>query len=381
MKTLPKPDTKNQIINTHPEIELLLSCVNPDINDANTERIKTLVKQNIDWQYLTQTADKHAVLSLLYSRINNICPEAVPELILKQWRYSFQSIAQRNLHLTGELVNLLKLLKQQDIVALPYKGPVLATLIYKNVALRRFGDLDIIVQQKDIFAVRELLITQGYRPDKEMTDVELVKYLNSRTQHTYDFIHEDKNVFLEIHWRIAPKYAAHIAAKDLWSDLEPFSLAGTTINNLPLEDWLPILCVHGSRHIWERFSWLCDIAMLIYKNPDINWDKVVKQAEIWGCQRMLFLGLYMVHDLFGISLPAEIWQQIKKVEPILKGIAPQVYNQLFAEVRTSEKFMGRTLYHIQVRERFSHKVLYLQSFIPWLLKGKKQVFDKLNFWD
>ncbi len=376
MKTLSKPNTKSQIINTNPEIELLLSSLNPNINDATTERIKALAKQNIYWQCLTQTADRHGVLSLLYSRINNICPEAVPEPVLNQWRRSFQYIAQRNLFLTGELVNLLKLLKNQDIVALPYKGPVLATLVYKNVALRRFGDLDIIVQQKDIFAVRELLIAQGYRPNIEMTDAELVKYLNSKTEHTYDFVHKDKNVFLEIHWRIAPKYITSIEAKDLWPDLEPFSLAGTTINNLPLEDWLPILCVHGSRHVWERLSWLCDIATLIDKNPDINWDKVVHQANIWGCQRMLFLGLYMAHDLFGVSLPAEIWQQMKKVEPIVKGIAPQVYNQLFADVRTSDKFMGRTFYHIQVRERLNHKVLYLQSFIHWLVKGKKALVEK-----
>ena len=376
MKTLSKPDTKNQIINTRPEIELLLSSLNPDINDAVTERIKASITGNIDWQYLTQTADRHGVLSLMYSRLNSICPEVVPQSVLNQWRRSFQYVAQRNLFLTGEVVNLLKLLKQENIVALPYKGPILATLIYNNVALRRFGDLDIIVQQKDIFAVRELLIAQGYRPDKEMTDAELVKYLNSNTEHTYDFVHNDKNIFLEIHWRIAPKYITPIAAKDLWQDLEPFSLAGTTINNLPLEDWLPILCVHGSRHVWERLSWLCDIATLIHKNPEINWEKVVQQANLWGCQRMLFLGLYMAQDLFGVNLPPEIRQQMKKVEPIVKSIAPQVYEQLFDEVRTSDKFMGRTLYHIQVRERLNHKILYIQSFIYWLVKGKKKIVKK-----
>ena len=272
MNTLSKLDTKNPIINNHPEIELLLSAVNPNFNDATTERIKALVKQNIDWQYLTQTADKHGVLSLLYSRINSICPKAIPESVLNQWHKSFQFIAQRNLFLTGELVNLLKLLKEKNIVALPYKGPVIATLIYNNVALRRFGDLDIIVQKKDIFAVRELLIAQGFLPKREMTDAELVKYLNSKREHTYDFIHEQKSIYLEIHWRIAPKYVCPIEAEDLRQDLEPLSLAGTTINNLPLEDWLPILCVHGSRHVCERFSWLCDIATLIHHNPQIFWE-------------------------------------------------------------------------------------------------------------
>ncbi|NJN10979.1 MAG: nucleotidyltransferase family protein, partial [Richelia sp. RM1_1_1] len=117
-------------------------------------------------------------------------------------------------------------------------------------------------------------------------------------------------------------------------------------------------------------------ATLINKNPNINWQKVVQQADIWGCQRMLFLGLFMSHELFGVDLPPEIWQQIKKVEPIVKGIAPQVYQQLFATVRTSDKFMGRTFYHIQVRERLNHKILYIQSFIYWLVKGKKELVGK-----
>ena len=134
MKTISKLDTKNQIINTHPEIELLLYSVNPNLNDATTERIKALAKENIDWQYLTETADKHRVLSLMYSRLNRICPEAIPQSFLNQWRWSFQLVAQRNLFLTGEVVNLLNLLKKQNIVALPYKGPVIATLIYNNVA-------------------------------------------------------------------------------------------------------------------------------------------------------------------------------------------------------------------------------------------------------
>lgn len=362
-------------MNTHStEIELLLSCLKPDINDANSQSIKALIKQTIDWQYLTQISTRHGLLSLMYSRLNNICSDAIPEDLLNQWRSSFHINAQLNLFFTGELVNLLNLLNKQNIVALPYKGPVLAALIYNNIALRRFCDLDIIVQQKDVFSVRELLIAEGYRPKIEMTDEQLIKYLNSKTEHTYDFIHNNKNIYLEIHWRIAPKYTCPIEAKDLWQDLQPFSLASTTINNLPLEYWLPILCVHGSRHIWERLSWLCDIATLIHKNPDINWVKVIQLADNWGCKRMLLLGIFMAHDLFGVELPSDMSQQINKIEPIVSSIVPQVYKQLFASGITSDKFMGRTLYHLKIRERLNHKILYIQSFIYWLVKIKMGLF-------
>ena len=58
MTTLSKPDIQNPITNNRPEIELLLSCVNPEINDGVIEGIQVLVKQNIDWQYLTEIANK-----------------------------------------------------------------------------------------------------------------------------------------------------------------------------------------------------------------------------------------------------------------------------------------------------------------------------------
>ncbi|MEI2581626.1 nucleotidyltransferase domain-containing protein [Scytonema sp. PRP1] len=370
MKTLSKLNIKNQAIHAVPEIELILCCVRPQVDDATTARIKSLVKENnIDWQKFVQKAHSYSVVSLVYTRLNTICPEFVPEPTLAELRSFFQAIAARNLFLTGELVKLLSLMQEQGIVAVPYKGPVLASLIYGNVALRQFGDLDIIVEQKDIFAVKKLLLAQGYRCKVNMTYAEEIAYLQCKTQHTYDFIHDDKQIFIEVHWRIAPKYVSPIEPQHLWKDLEPFSLAGTTVSNLPNEDWLPILCVHASRHIWTRLACLCDIATLIQNNPNLNWEKVLKQANAWGCRRILFLGLFLAHHLLEVVLPEEIWQQVK-AERRVTTLLPQVYNQLFHEVTSSDRFLGRTLYHIQIRERLQDKVLYFQSFFYWLMTAR-----------
>lgn len=370
MQTLSKLDHKNQSIKTSSEIELILCSVRTHLDSATTDRIKALVQEDIDWEDLLQTADTHGVIPLMYTRLNSICPEAIPKSALNQMREMFHAIAQHNLFLTGELIKLLSLLKEQGIVAVPYKGPVLASFIYGNLALRQFGDLDIIVQPQDIFAVKKLLQDQGYRPNVEMTHAKEIAYLQAKTEHTYDFIHDDKRIFIEIHWRIAPKYISPIEPKDLWQDIEPFSFASTTVSYLPLEDWLPILCVHGSRHMWEKLSWFCDIATLIHNHPNLNWEKVLRTANAFGCRRALFLGLFLAHDFLGVVLPTEIWQQVQ-AEPKISVLAPLVYNQLFDEVKTSNKFLGRTLYHIHVRERLQDKGLYIESFLHWLMTGAK----------
>ncbi|ARV58403.1 hypothetical protein BZZ01_06910 [Nostocales cyanobacterium HT-58-2] len=369
MKTLPKFNTQNQVIHAYPEIDLILCCVRPQVDHATSARIKTLIKENsINWQKLVQKARSYSVVSLVYTRLSTICPESVPESTLEQLRHFFGAIAQRNLFLTRELIKLLSLMQEQGIVAVPYKGPVLALSVYGNVALRQFGDLDIIVQPTDLFAVKKLLLAQGYRCKVNMTHAEEISYLQSKSEHTYDFIHDDKQIFLEIHWRIAPKYVSPIEPQHLWKDLEAFSLAGTTVSYLPKEDWLPILCVHASRHIWTRLACLCDIATLVENNPDLNWEKVLQQANDWGCRRILFLGLFLAHSLLGVALPEEILQLVKS-DSTITLLVPKVYNQLFDDVKTSDKFLGRTLYHIQVRERLYDKVLYLQSFFYWLMTG------------
>jgi Uncharacterised nucleotidyltransferase len=370
MKVLSQPNTQHQHINTSLEIELILNCVRPQVDDAVTNRIKALMKEDIDWEKLLEVARQNSLIPLLYSRISNTSLEAVPELALAQLRSRYHLIAQRNLFLTGELLKLLALLKQQGIVALPYKGPILAATIYGNVAMRSFCDLDIMVEQQDIFSVKKLLIAEGYRPNIEMTNAELINYLNTKTEHTYDFIHDKKNILVEVHWRFTPKYISPIEPKDLWENLQLFSFAGTTVNNFSLEDYLPILCVHGSRHIWQRLAWLCDIATLVHNNPNLNWEKVIQRANFWGCKRRLCLGILMVHRLFEVTLSEQIWHSISE-DASINNLVPQIYDEIFGEVKTSDKFMGTTLYHIQTRERLQDKFLYVQSFANWLIKGSK----------
>ncbi len=372
MQLLADSDPKKQKINLSPdispnispEIELLLYALYPEMEDPILQKIKVLAQKEIDWKFFLKTAYRHGVAPLLYSRINNNCPEYIPEPVLREIRSIFYANAQHNLFITGELIKILSLLQKQNITAFPYKGPVLANSIYGNVGMRRFCDLDIMVQPKDIFAVKELLISLGYQPKRKMDRVQELAYLRSKNQHTYDFIDEPKKILVEVHWRLGPKVFTEIKPDDFWQHLAPINLSNITTLTLPPEYYLPILCVHGSRHIWTKLAWLCDIATLIYTNPNLNWERVIHNSENWQCKRILFVGILLTKTLFEVNLPAEIYKQIKS-DKIIEKIIPLVYAQLFDNVRTSEKFLGRTLYHLQTRERLQDKLLYLQSFINW----------------
>ena len=369
MNTLPAAAETVLKFSDRPTESLLLRCISPQTDGQTIQQIQTLAQAEVDWQALAQLAKAHRVVPLLHNRLSSVCPEAVPAPLLKSLRSYCKSIAIRNLSTTAELRRLLALMESKGIDTLPYKGPVLTKMLYKDLEMRQFGDLDIVIQPEDMQSVEKLLIADGYRPYfGEKTAAELDAYMKSKNEHTYDFYHDRKKIFIEIHWRFWPSFFSSVNPRDVWHRREPAELAGITVSNFKVEDYLIILCMHGSRHQWERLSWLCDIALLLQKYPNIDWQQMFKLAEQWGAKRMLGLGLYLAHTWLGAPLPEAIIDRISADSSIVI-LATRVYDQIFGTTKPLARFMGTTHYHIQARERWQDKALYAQSFIHWLLRG------------
>src|SRR5687767_3621410 len=124
-----------------PEAALLLWGVQTFFTPAQTLPRPAGLQPPIDGARLLHLARTHGVLPLLYRSLHTIGPDLVPQDALTTLRHHVRANAQRNLFLAGTLLKLVRLLEAHGIAAIPYKGPVLATLAYGNVALRQFGDL------------------------------------------------------------------------------------------------------------------------------------------------------------------------------------------------------------------------------------------------
>lgn len=376
MQTLAKLNTKILNVNVRPEMQLLLCCASTKIDAAKTEQIKSLVQRtDLDWQEITSSAWKHGLIPLLYTNINAIASDTVPQDVLEQLRKLFYTNAQRSLQLTGELVQLLRLLQENGILAVPYKGPVLANLLYGNIALRQFCDLDILVQPQDVLKFKDLLISQGYRPKIELTKTEEAAYLKDKSKHTYNFIHDSKRIMLEVHWRITLRYTSSIEVKYIWKHLLSSSFGDMEIYSFSPENWLLLLSTHASRHRWEKLSWLADIAELIGRNPEINWQMLIQQASEFDCRRMVFIGLFLTYNIIGITLPNEVLQAIE-ADPEVVSLSSSICQQLLTRNTDSHRFMQNTFYQIRVREGLQNKLLYFELFLRWLMRDKNVLLDE-----
>jgi len=143
-----------------PEAELLLCCARTSVDSHQIELIKSLVQKPLNWYSLLSLATRHGVVTLLYWNLNSVCPELVPAPELHKLREYFRVNSLRNKFLEKELVKLLHLFQTHEIPAIPFKGPVLASIAYGNLSLRSFADLDILVQKRDLGRAYQVLRSQ-----------------------------------------------------------------------------------------------------------------------------------------------------------------------------------------------------------------------------
>ncbi|MEM7590108.1 MAG: nucleotidyltransferase family protein [Cyanobacteria bacterium P01_A01_bin.83] len=324
------------------EIELLLNCVRTIVDQDHIVKIRALIQPELDWNYLLSTAVAHGVIPLLAYNLTNICSEAIPRHILLQLQNYLQSNALNNLGLTHQLMNILQFLELNKIPAIPFKGIVLATSVYRNPLLRKISDLDILVHSQDMPRAKDLLMAQGYKIRNEVPwECHLIK---------------DNGINIDLHAEIAPQHiSCPLQSDELWQHLEPLSLGETTVSNLSPEMLLFVLCLNGSKECWRSLSRICDVAELINSDRQIDWQLIMQQAEQWGFKRVICLGCLLAQNFLGVTLPNLIWQQIQS-DLTTQSLALEVRKNLFVSGTEPIGEVERTIFCIRTRERWQDKV-------------------------
>ena len=338
------------------EIDLLVCCARTELNDAAKTRIVEILKHDLDWNEVLDQAAAHAIVPLVCSNLKQYS-EAVPLKVLDRLKVLAYQSNIHNLRLASELSRLTSLMEDNGITSLPFKGPVLATEMYGDLARRQFSDLDILIPKKDFQRVKGLFLMNGFVPLVERTLEQEAAYLAARRPYNYKLVSSDRRVLVELHWRFTSKYNSLAVDYDqLFKRLVKVSFAGRKVHHLAPEDLLLLLSQHGSKHFWTRLLWLVDIVEVLRRHPEINWPETVTRAESMGMRRMLFLALYLAERLFDLEFPAEVKKRINK-ERKVKVLAARIEKRLFCESPPIQNFETH-VFSCAMRERLLDKLRY-----------------------
>jgi hypothetical protein len=339
----------------HPETALLLACARTRVDPEQCQPIQALLREDVDWTALIQLASNHKTLPLLYRSLATCCPDMVPADILEKLRTHFRANGRRNLTLGAELLKALRNLRDSGVCAVPFRGPLLAEVVYGDLALRSFHDLDILVQRQDVARAKDTLVSVGYRlvAPKRLPAPGHLSY-----EHAYGFRHAASGVRLDLHWEVTEGYFGFTLDPQLWDRLDTVPFMGRQVAGLRPEDLFLMLCVHSSKHGWVRLAWVCDVAELVRTQPTMDWERALWQARRHKAQRMVLLGLSLAGDLLGATLPEDIGQRVR-ADSAVRSLGLQVRERLFHE-REATPATSETsrlfAFHLQLRESVGGKI-------------------------
>lgn len=272
-----------------------------------------------------------------------------------------RELAFRNLTLYGEMLRLVQAAKQHDLLWLPWKGPALALELFGDTALRNFNDLDFLVGIDELDVSVELMLSLGYQLSAPHQHYPKRLPLDSRC--SWEFFHPHTGLNVELSVKLIPLSSSH---QQLCEMLARSQNVNQQYQQLSPEDLLLSLCVHGSKHGWERPAWIIDIFCLILKYPELHWETVLARAHKYAQSRHLAYAFLTLQHMTAIN----------NLPPKIETWAQQKWNSKARLVETPEQEI-QLLFQLHPPLDIVPKLVYLltPSIHDWVSIGAQSIFN------
>jgi hypothetical protein len=107
---------------------------------------------------------------------------------------------------------------------------------------------------------------------------------------------------------------------------------------------------------------ICDISELMRHDENIDWTLLVKRARQSNSERMLYLGLYLAHDLLGASLCESLAGNVINDREI-SSLAAGAYQLLFTKKGKRASFAKQNFFYLKTMSRARDRMRYCLDFI------------------
>lgn len=319
---------------------LLICCSRTEIDEGTSHKVKEILSHSLDWGIILDDAYYHRTMQLLYHCLEKSGQQnLVPQGILAILRMVYSIYKLRNKRYYKEARRVLESLQDARINYAVYKGIFSAEKVYRDVALKPFNDVDILINKKDKKKANNVFSKLGYtfeydqwrarernqeleeadceyggQQEYEGPDIDpVMRYL--------DFGMSTRTFHFDVHYKL--QYASSFWRIDEGSVLEnaiSTKLSGFDAFVPCYEDQLILLATHLYRHAlsledqpgdFELFRF-CDINETIrHFKDDIDWKRFVRSVKLSKAEIPVYYALYFTEKLFDRQVPEWVLDRIR----------------------------------------------------------------------
>lgn len=306
------------------------------------------VPNDFDWSEAIEFAQHHGLIPRLCWNLRSYqikVPESASLELLNR------ANGAQALRLSAVLVQTVGILSEHQIPVVAFKGPSLASLLYANVSLRSYGDLDLLLLPEDVKRARIALQERGWAVTEEFADVHDGSFLE--TQCEIGFVRNE--TLIELQWALAPRFfSLDLPLRDMIRRAVTVEVVGTPIQTLAADDLFVALAVHGAKHLWSRIGWILDIAALL-DSETLNAGRVAEIATRHHLKRVVAVACILAERISNVRMPPQM-SELAGEDPRASVIASALFEDA---IHGSQRYLPESLAYYtmsaSLRERWTDR--------------------------
>lgn len=336
-----------------------------------SELVEVLTKQaplegfDSNWDDIINEARANKLLEYLAWLAKNKNTSMVPKQVFEHLNTVYLNSHLKNLLMKAELEAILIVLARNNIDCIILKGLPFAERIYGALGTRSNGDIDLLVQEKDLELAFRVLEDQGYKHCVETTPQQIESF--KFNQHLVFTKNHPSGIFVvEVHFMLTDHYGQYIITSDLWSRAIPVAIDNAVAYQLSPIDLLIQICLHSVEHGFDVLRSVLDVAKVIeVEGHLIDWDFFVDTAIKYRLKNRMYFSLLYAKLLFNSDIPDHVFSSLKP---------PQYLSRRFEDsLRTSNQTTALPmLTWVLIRNE------NLQGFLQELYVGIFPPYEKLR---
>jgi hypothetical protein len=315
--------------------------------------------------------------------------QAVPGDILAAFRREYHATALANAVASDDLNHVLAEFEAHGVPVLVLKGAFLSHAVYRNLALRPMGDIDLLVKPQHVQAAHNILSARfGARtlgPVDISAAAKYSSFLNSfyylpavgaakrwparagpgdraagdAAPHNQPAPvrgepggHAQASVrriasAIHLHWHLVNAsypldfYGRKVDMERVWHESRSYDAEGQRIPGLAPQHLLIHLCEHALKHSFSELRHLADIAAALVFMTRVTaaqadscrsrlpsgTDALLAEAAAFGLQRAVYYGLSFASQVFELDVPRRL---LNALRPLQRFRCELLFERLFA---------------------------------------------------
>jgi len=204
---------------------------------------------------------------------------------------------------TLELIGLSRVLSEQGVQHIVFKGVSIETMFYRGfIETRDCDDIDLLVSPNDLALANSILVSKQYLM-RAPTDIEKLARLLRKAPSWYrwrDVGYQkstNSRLKVDLHWRIADDFTLPAKTQSLLGQSMIVQANDASVPCLPFTTLFVYACVHAHSDYFFRLRYLVDLYCAM-QQAEYSTEDVYTLADEWGVRHCVEAGIATVKAFF-----------------------------------------------------------------------------------